>query len=120
MPKAWRHPIVILADTTTPPAGPGQRQPRLLDLATKGSGTPGHFVWAGPKANDVVAVAEARERVQRENEDEHGRLLYVAMTRAIDRLIVCGAEGERKPLPGCWWNLVSGALRPVSAGRTGG
>ncbi|MGZ3352672.1 MAG: 3'-5' exonuclease, partial [Xanthobacteraceae bacterium] len=112
--KGLEAPIVILADTTTPPAGPGQRQPRLLDLATDGLGIPGHFVWAGPKANDVAAVAKARERIQRENEDEHGRLLYVAMTRAIDRLVVCGAEGERKPQEGCWWNLVSVALRPVS------
>jgi ATP-dependent helicase/nuclease subunit A len=112
--KGLEAPIVILADTTTPPAGPGQRQPRLLDLVTNGPGTPGHFVWVGPKVNDVAAVAEARERVQRENEDEHGRLLYVAMTRAIDRLVVCGAEGERKPQEGCWWNLVSVALRPVS------
>jgi ATP-dependent helicase/nuclease subunit A len=63
----------------------------------------------------VAAVAAARERVRRENEDEHGRLLYVAMTRAINRLIVCGAEGERGPQEGCWWNMVSGALRPVSA-----
>ena len=30
--KGLEAPIVILADTTTPPAGPGQRQPRLLDL----------------------------------------------------------------------------------------
>jgi ATP-dependent helicase/nuclease subunit A len=112
--KGLEAPIVILADTTTPPAGPAQRQPRLLDLATTSAGTPGHFVWVGPKANDVAAVTEARQRVQRENEDEHGRLLYVAMTRAIDRLVVCGAEGERKPQAGCWWNLVSGALLPVS------
>ncbi|MGZ3289604.1 MAG: 3'-5' exonuclease, partial [Xanthobacteraceae bacterium] len=112
--KGLEAPIVILADTTTPPAGPGQRQPRLLDLATDGLGIPGHFVWAGPKANDVEAVAAARERVRRENEDEHARLLYVAMTRAIDRLVVCGAEGERGRPEGCWWNLVSDALRPVS------
>jgi ATP-dependent helicase/nuclease subunit A len=83
-------------------------------LATDGPGIPGHFVWAGPKANDVEAVAAARERVRRENEDEHARLLYVAMTRAIDRLVVCGAEGERGRPEGCWWNLVSDALRPVS------
>ena len=112
--KGLEAPVVILADTTTPPAGPGQRQPRLLDLATDGPGIPGHFVWAGPKANDVEAVAAARERVRRENEDEHARLLYVAMTRAIDRLVVCGAEGERGRPEGCWWNLVSDALRPVS------
>jgi ATP-dependent helicase/nuclease subunit A len=112
--KGLEAPIVILADTTTPPAGPGQRQPRLLDLTTC-AGVPDHFVWTGPKANDVAAVAAARERVRREIEDEHGRLLYVAMTRAINRLIVCGAEGERSPHEGCWWNMISGALRPVSA-----
>jgi ATP-dependent helicase/nuclease subunit A len=112
--KGLEAPIVILADTTTPPAGPGPRQPRLLDLTTR-AGAPDHFVWTGPKANDVAAVAAARERVRRENEDEHRRLLYVAMTRAINRLIVCGAEGERATQEGCWWNMVSGALRPVSA-----
>jgi ATP-dependent helicase/nuclease subunit A len=36
------------------------------------------------------------------------------MTRAIDRLIVCGAASARGLPPGCWWNLVSNALRPVS------
>jgi ATP-dependent helicase/nuclease subunit A len=112
--KGLEAPIVILADTTTPPAGPPQRQPRLLDLAG-GATTPVHFVWAGPRANDVAAVATARDRTRRENEDEHRRLLYVAMTRAIDRLVVCGAEGERGRPPGCWWNLVADALRPLAA-----
>lgn len=110
--KGLEAPIVILADTITPPAGPGLRQPRLLDLATDCA--PNHFVWAGAKANDVAAVAAARERKRQENEDEHRRLLYVAMTRAIDRLVVCGAEGERGRPEGCWWNLIADALQPVS------
>jgi ATP-dependent helicase/nuclease subunit A len=42
-------------------------------------------------------------------ENEYRRLLYVAMTRAADRLIVCGATGERKPV-GCWYDLVQAAL----------
>src|SRR5262249_60573023 len=54
----------------------------------------------------------ARERARREAEDEYRRLLYVAMTRAIDRLVICGAESERGPPEGCWWNLVTAALRP--------
>jgi ATP-dependent helicase/nuclease subunit A len=110
--KGLEAPIVILADTITPPAGPNQRQPRLLDLAA--SGTPEHFVWAGAKVNDVTPVAAARERRRLENEAEHRRLLYVAMTRAIDRLVVCGAEGERGRPEGCWWNLVFDALKPVA------
>ena len=34
------------------------------------------------------------------------------MTRAIDRLVICGAEGERPPPDGCWWKLVFAALKP--------
>ena len=36
------------------------------------------------------------------------------LTRAIDRLVICGAEGERGRPPGCWWNLAFDALKPVS------
>jgi ATP-dependent helicase/nuclease subunit A len=36
------------------------------------------------------------------------------MTRAISRLLVCGADGERRRPDGCWWNLAFTALQPVS------
>ena len=110
--KGLEAPIVILADTTTVPSGPGQRQPRMIPLASEGA--PTTFVWAGTRASDVAPVSMARERLRREAEDEYRRLLYVAMTRAINRLIVCGAEGERGKPDGCWWNLVFAALQPLS------
>jgi ATP-dependent helicase/nuclease subunit A len=47
-----------------------------------------------------------------EAENEYRRLLYVAMTRAADLLIVCGADGERQRPPGCWYNLVREPLQP--------
>jgi ATP-dependent helicase/nuclease subunit A len=34
------------------------------------------------------------------------------MTRAADRLIVCGADGERKRPDGCWYDLIRRALDP--------
>jgi ATP-dependent helicase/nuclease subunit A len=43
-------------------------------------------------------------------ENEYRRLLYVAMTRAADRLIICGATGERGKPVGCWYDLVQSAL----------
>jgi ATP-dependent helicase/nuclease subunit A len=111
--KGLEAPIVILADTTTPPAGP--RQPRLIDLQDSGAAhSPPMFVWATAKANDTEVVSMARERIRGDAENEYRRLLYVAMTRAINRLIVCGADGERRRPDGCWWNLVFTALQPVS------
>jgi ATP-dependent helicase/nuclease subunit A len=100
--KGLEAPIVILADTITPPAGP--RPPRLLKLSD------GPLIWVGRKADDVAPVATARALYQSDTEDEYRRLLYVAMTRAADRLIVCGAEGVRGRPPGCWYDLVRGPL----------
>ena len=96
--KGLEAPIVILADTMTPPAGP--RPPRLLTLAG------GPLIWVGRKADDIEPVQTARQLFQRDAEDEYRRLLYVGMTRAADRLIVCGAEGVRGRPPGCWYDLV--------------
>jgi ATP-dependent helicase/nuclease subunit A len=113
--KGLEAPIVVLADTTTEPAGPPQRQPRLVALAnTAALHSPHCLAWIGVKATDTEPLSAARERMRREAEDEYRRLLYVAMTRAADRLVVCGAEGERGPPEGCWWNLVSAALKPLS------
>jgi ATP-dependent helicase/nuclease subunit A len=103
--KGLEAPIVILADTMTPPAGP--KQPRLLTLAGEA------MIWAGRKADDAVPVAAARQTALGEAGDEYRRLLYVAMTRAADRLIVCGAEGERKRPDGCWYDLVYEPLQPL-------
>ena len=102
--KGLEAPIVILADTMTQPSGP--RPPRLLELAD------GAVVWAGRKDDDVPPVAAARAAALSEAEDEYRRLLYVAMTRAADRLIVCGADGERQRPKGCWYDLVVEPLRP--------
>ncbi|MDC7988083.1 double-strand break repair helicase AddA, partial [Rhodoplanes sp. TEM] len=104
--KGLEAPLVFLADTTQPPSGP--RPPRLLTLAAEGlpPGTPGAPVWAGRKEQDPPAVAAARGAAAREAEDEYRRLLYVAMTRAAHRLIVCGCAGARKPPEGCWHDLI--------------
>jgi ATP-dependent helicase/nuclease subunit A len=52
--------------------------------------------------------------MRREAENEYRRLLYVGMTRAIERLVVCGFESERKRPEGCWYDLVHDGLVPFS------
>jgi ATP-dependent helicase/nuclease subunit A len=110
--KGLEAPNVILADTMTPPAG--AYPPRLLALpaAEAAPGTPDRIVWAGARATDVAPVAAARDRALIAAEDEYRRLLYVAMTRAANRLVVCGAEGVRRRPKACWYDLVRDALAP--------
>ncbi|MGB3743510.1 MAG: double-strand break repair helicase AddA [Xanthobacteraceae bacterium] len=110
--KGLEAPLVILADTMTPPAGP--KQPRLLQLSRKA------VIWAGRKADDSPAMANARRAALTEAGDEYRRLLYVAITRAADRLIVCGADGERKRPDGCWYDLIRRALDPYLIEETNG
>jgi ATP-dependent helicase/nuclease subunit A len=108
--KGLEAPIVILADTTTRPAGP--RDPRLLALprAAAAPGTPDCLVWAGPMATDVGPIGAARERARTAASDEYRRLLYVAMTRTAEHLIVCGAQALNGKPKNCWYDLVYDAL----------
>ncbi|WP_185022250.1 PD-(D/E)XK nuclease family protein, partial [Pseudomonas fluorescens] len=49
------------------------------------------------------------ERLKTAAEDEYRRLLYVAMTRAADHLVVCGYRGQKEN-PECWHAIVKAAL----------
>jgi ATP-dependent helicase/nuclease subunit A len=113
--KGLEAPLVILADTTTRPTGP--YAPRLLAVPIGGAapGAPEALAWAGRKETDVPALAAARAQALAAAEDEHRRLLYVAMTRAADRLIVCGYEGKQKRREGCWYDLVVRGLEASGA-----
>ncbi len=114
--KGLEAPIVILADTMTPPAGPNMRQPRVFELSHRDDppDTPFRLAWAGRTADDVPALRASRDRVKLEAEHEYRRLLYVAMTRAAERLVICGADGKNARPPGCWYNLVKDTLVDLS------
>jgi ATP-dependent helicase/nuclease subunit A len=84
--KGLEAPVVIMADTTTSPSD--TQRLRLIQLPQGNAGKV--MVWAGRKADDPLCVASARNEMLEETEHEYRRLLYVAMTRAADRLIVGG------------------------------
>ena len=100
--KGLEANTVILADTTTDPKG--AHPPKLLPLSS------GAVVWAKRKQDDTEAIADARAVIESDARDEYRRLLYVAMTRAAERLIVCGTKSDRKIPDGCWYQLVRDAL----------
>jgi ATP-dependent helicase/nuclease subunit A len=101
--KGLEAPIVILPETTLSQTARGSP---LMETADGG------FLWCGAKDRDCEASAAARARRARREEDEAYRLLYVALTRARDRLVLCGRLPKRTDeakLKG-WWGAVSAAL----------
>jgi ATP-dependent helicase/nuclease subunit A len=103
--KGLQAPIVYLPDTTRVP----RDTERLL------AGADGEARLWLPRADDANEAArrwraEARERAL----EEQNRLLYVAMTRAEDRLYVGGWVGTKKPDRGCWYERIEAGLRASS------
>jgi ATP-dependent helicase/nuclease subunit A len=105
-------PVVFLVDTTTSPADTTRLKLVRMPTGNAAPHAPGVVVWAGKKAEDPPAVAAARAAMLSETEDEYRRLLYVAMTRAADRLIVGGCmPGNRSVLrPLSWYDLIEKGL----------
>ena len=88
--KGLEAPVVFLVDTTSSPSDTQRLKLIRLPTGNAAPHPPAVVVWAGKKADDPAAVAAARTAMLEETEDEYRRLLYVAMTRAADRLIVGG------------------------------
>ena len=73
---------------------------------------PPALVWLPPKTDRTAWHDEAVEQLRGGQEEEYRRLLYVALTRAEDRLIVCGWEPKRGAHENCWYSMVERALKP--------
>jgi ATP-dependent helicase/nuclease subunit A len=101
--KGLQAPVVFLPDTLQVPPPPS----RLLWSA---DGLP---LWraagGGPLADEALAEAKRRRN------EEYRRLLYVALTRAEDRLYVCGWHGRQTPREGNWHALVEAGLKAAGA-----
>ena len=117
--KGLEAPVVILADTTTPPQG--WHPPRLLQLPPEKPvpGAAGRWSGRAPRATMSARWQRRARRRSADARDEYRRLLYVAMTRAAERLIVCGTQGDKKIPDGCWYRLVRDALEAGSLWEDG-
>jgi ATP-dependent helicase/nuclease subunit A len=99
--KGLQAPIVILPDTTRK----AQDRTTLRWFEDGGAPLP---VWAPQiKGFEAPALAAQRQTDQARDAEEEHRLLYVALTRAEDRLIICGWNGAQKLPAGCWYDLVA-------------
>jgi ATP-dependent helicase/nuclease subunit A len=106
--KGLEAPIVFLPDTCGAPDG--RHDPKLFRLDPVHPNEPPLFAWSRRMAEDCETLAAARAQGRDAEAGEHRRLLYVAMTRAAQRLIVAGYETARGRAEGCWHDLVRTGL----------
>ena len=107
--KGLQAPIVFLADTMgLPPTD----KPLILWPGQDGPEAP---LWAPRRALERRVAELPREAINRRRMREYRRLLYVAITRAEDRLYVCGWETKTAPPDGAWYAAVAGGLAGLGA-----
>lgn len=99
--KGLQAPIVILPDTTRIQRGqPSKADRRLLWPDKTGLAMP---LWSPRKDQSFLAYEAALSQINEREDEEYRRLLYVAMTRAEDRLYLAGYQGKKAPLPDSWY-----------------
>jgi ATP-dependent helicase/nuclease subunit A len=103
--KGLEAPVVILPDTSTRATAQGGAL--LVD-------EDGGFLWAPRKADDCDCSSAARELRDIATRHESARLLYVALTRARDRLIVCGVQTMESRMKDSWYEHVRAGFDNLS------
>ncbi|MEE2745799.1 MAG: double-strand break repair helicase AddA, partial [Pseudomonadota bacterium] len=103
--KGLQAPIVFLPDTMQKPTS----LPPLYWLQDQ-KGVDEGVIWPPRRGLYDKRAEEERERVILEQDNEYRRLLYVAMTRAEDRLYISGWCTKNKASDGCWYKIIEEAI----------
>ncbi len=107
--KGLEAPIVILPQTARRDA------PKLSPVIPLPDGGPP--VWLPNAKEAPPAIAEAADTARRRLEQERNRLLYVAMTRAENWLIVCGGGARGTSPEDSWYGLAEASMQFLRAHR---
>ncbi|WFS00701.1 double-strand break repair helicase AddA [Rhizobium tumorigenes] len=105
--KGLEAPIVFLVDGGSK-SFTSSHLPKLRLLEGRGEEVPMPAWLPLSSLGNTLTQANA-SRIQGQAEEEYRRLLYVGMTRAADRLIVCGYRGVRQN-PDIWHSMIATAL----------
>jgi ATP-dependent helicase/nuclease subunit A len=101
--KGLQAPIVFLPDT--------MQSPTLQDRLLWTDDAQPLVLWCAAAPEIDRVTQSVRDTLADAQEREYRRLLYVAMTRAEDRLYVCGWENKRpRSNAGTWYDLVKAGL----------
>jgi ATP-dependent helicase/nuclease subunit A len=118
--KGLEAKIVFLPDTCSMPNG--RHDPKLFVLTEPGARPV--VAWSARQDDDPSVVAAQRRRARNAAQDEYRRLLYVALTRAEERLYIAGFYAKKAIPRGCWYTIIRDSLadelQPFEAPWPGG
>lgn len=107
--KGLEAEIVFMPDTCSAPGG--AHDPALLSLPALDEDGPRLLLWPVRKKDEDDVSAGARALHREIQAAEYRRLLYVALTRARDRLYISGYS-NKPPSAECWYGMISETLKP--------
>jgi ATP-dependent helicase/nuclease subunit A len=107
--KGLQAPLVILPDTTSLPPDDGP----LLWAADPLTGVEVPL-WSPRRELRCATIDALRATARTRAAEEYNRLLYVALTRAEDRLVICGPATAKTPPDSCWYELVRRGLQTLT------
>lgn len=103
--KGLEAPYVILADSGDLPPLPSS--PIILWREEDGP------LLCPTKENRPSFIENLLEKEREKNLEEYRRLLYVALTRAKDHLIICGTQGNLEVSSTSWYGLLRKSLQDL-------
>jgi ATP-dependent helicase/nuclease subunit A len=103
--KGLEAPVVFLPDTMQPPKPP---EPLLW---TERDGLP---LWCPRRDLAVPFYAAEKQAARARQLQEYRRLLYVALSRAQDRLYICGWQTRDPRREVCWYALCRAGLADIA------
>ncbi|MCF8473256.1 MAG: double-strand break repair helicase AddA [Emcibacter sp.] len=110
--KGLQAPIVILPDTCQVPKLGSQ----LLWAGQEGDEI---LFWPSKKDFELGPCKAARDKINLVRDQEYLRLLYVAMTRAEDRLYITGWNGKNDRSENCWYDIIQRTLENMTDAKQG-
>ncbi len=106
--KGLQAPVIILPDTLRTPGGSAGNIDRRVLWGQKTGLS--HPLWSPKKNFDHAEYTRLRKGLNDREDEEYKRLLYVAMTRAEDRLYIAGHAGKNTPDEKSWYYAIKTAM----------
>ncbi|MGL5839587.1 MAG: double-strand break repair helicase AddA [Sphingorhabdus sp.] len=107
--KGLQAPVVILADAASDPGSAANKDPLAKLPTDNGASIPMLRIDRDARVGQLAQLEEAREKSEL---NEHYRLLYVAITRAEERLIIVGnlSSRQKEPKTESWYKAIETAM----------